>query len=64
MDYPAQKPDMDENLERIAEFLSLGLGYTLKSNAWAGPDHWKYHKAKGNSRMTALINLLDDNSVM
>ncbi|KAM0939546.1 putative condensin complex subunit 2/barren [Dioscorea sansibarensis] len=47
VDYPTQKPDMDENLERIAEFLSLGLGYTLKSNAWAGPDHWKYHKAKG-----------------
>lgn len=57
---------MDENLERVAEILSLGLGYALKSNTWVGLDHWKskYHKAQANSRKTVLINLLDDNSVM
>ncbi|WOL18419.1 condensin complex subunit 2 [Canna indica] len=40
-------PDVDEKFEKIAGFLSLGLGFTSKSNAWAGPDHWKYKKAKG-----------------
>ncbi|KAJ0982430.1 hypothetical protein J5N97_010685 [Dioscorea zingiberensis] len=56
MDYPTQKPDMDENLERIAEFLSLGLGYTIKSNAWAGPDHWKYYKVKGLKQVPLSVN--------
>lgn len=46
-EYTTRDPHIDQKLERIADFLSLGLGFTSKSNAWAGPDHWKYQKAKG-----------------
>lgn len=37
----------DEKLERITDFLSQGLGFSSKNNAWAGPDHWKFRKIKG-----------------
>ncbi|KAJ6803752.1 condensin complex subunit 2-like isoform X1 [Iris pallida] len=40
-------PNVDSKFEKIAGFLSLSLGFTSKSNAWAGPDHWKFRKAKG-----------------
>lgn len=46
-DYSFHEPDMEDGLEKIAGFLSLGLGFTSKQNAWAGPDHWKYRKVKG-----------------
>ncbi|KAK8452888.1 hypothetical protein SEVIR_5G191200v4 [Setaria viridis] len=35
----------DEKLDKIADLLLLGMG-TSKTNAWAGPEHWKYRKAK------------------
>lgn len=38
---------MDDRFERVDGFLFLNLGFTAKHNAWAGPDHWKYRKAKG-----------------
>ncbi|KAJ3695667.1 hypothetical protein LUZ60_001044 [Juncus effusus] len=41
-------PAADEKMEKIADFLSLGLGFSSKSNAWAGPDHWKFRKVKGS----------------
>lgn len=48
---------MEEKFEKIADFLSLGLGFTSKSNAWAGPDHWKYRKVKGRYPRIDLLLL-------
>lgn len=42
-----QDPDTDDRFERVDEYLFLNLGFSSKQNAWAGPDHWKYRKAKG-----------------
>ncbi|KAF3339546.1 condensin complex subunit 2 [Carex littledalei] len=39
----------DEKLERITDFLSQGLGFSSKNNAWAGPDHWKFRKIKDSA---------------
>ncbi|CAM0949229.1 unnamed protein product [Alopecurus aequalis] len=36
--------EVNERLKKIADFLSLGIGFSPKTNAWAGPDHWKYRK--------------------
>lgn len=38
---------MDDRFEKIDRYLFLNLGFTLKQNDWAGPDHWKYRKTKG-----------------
>ncbi|XP_072995563.1 condensin complex subunit 2 isoform X2 [Typha latifolia] len=46
-DYMFEDPGIEEKSEKIADFLSLGLGFSSKTNAWAGPDHWKYRKVKG-----------------
>lgn len=43
--------DADPKFERIAGFLALGLGFAPKTNAWAGPDHWKYRKIKGRTEV-------------
>ncbi|XP_015580957.1 condensin complex subunit 2 isoform X2 [Ricinus communis] len=40
-------PDMDDRFDKVDSYLSFSLGFTSKQNAWAGPDHWKYRKAKG-----------------
>ncbi|KAF8391580.1 hypothetical protein HHK36_023886 [Tetracentron sinense] len=45
--YTFHEPDIDDRFEKVAGFLFLGLGCTSKQNSWAGPDHWKYRKAKG-----------------
>ncbi|KAL5865238.1 hypothetical protein ACOSQ3_002752 [Xanthoceras sorbifolium] len=42
-----QNHDTDGRLDNIDEYLFLSLGFSSKQNAWAGPDHWKYRKAKG-----------------
>ncbi|XP_042376872.1 condensin complex subunit 2-like [Zingiber officinale] len=47
-------PNVEEKFEKITDFLSVGLGFTSKSNAWAGPDHWKYRKAKGLDQKQSL----------
>ncbi|XP_043690880.1 condensin complex subunit 2-like [Telopea speciosissima] len=44
--YTFDEPDVDDSFEKVANFLYLGLGLITKQNAWAGPDHWKYRKAK------------------
>ncbi|XP_040380033.1 condensin complex subunit 2 [Oryza brachyantha] len=38
--------DVNERIDKIADFLSFGMGFSAKTNAWAGPEHWKYRKAK------------------
>ncbi|KAK2988607.1 hypothetical protein RJ640_026104 [Escallonia rubra] len=40
--------DGDNSSAEVDGFLFLTLGFTSKQNAWAGPDHWKYRKAKGS----------------
>ncbi|KAE8684642.1 Condensin complex subunit 2, putative isoform 2 [Hibiscus syriacus] len=41
-------PDADDRFEEVDENFFFGLGFPLKQNAWAGPDHWKYRKTKGS----------------
>ncbi|KAK1302582.1 Condensin complex subunit 2 [Acorus calamus] len=41
----SREPDTDDGFD-IVGFLSLGTGFVLKANAWAGPDHWKFRKPK------------------
>ncbi|XP_038996383.1 condensin complex subunit 2-like isoform X2 [Hibiscus syriacus] len=38
----------DDRFGEVDEYLFLSLGFPLKQNAWAGPDHWKYRKTKGS----------------
>lgn len=45
--FASQDPDMDEIFENVDEYLFFSLNLRSKKNAWAGPDHWKYRKAKG-----------------
>ncbi|XP_012572622.1 condensin complex subunit 2-like isoform X1 [Cicer arietinum] len=45
--FPSQDPDMDEIFGNVDEHLFFSLGFRSKKNAWAGPDYWKYRKAKG-----------------
>ncbi|KAM7492361.1 hypothetical protein LguiA_035282 [Lonicera macranthoides] len=40
-------PDVDDRFAKVDGYLFLSLGFASKQNAWAGPDHWKYRKAKG-----------------
>ncbi|KAF2950548.1 condensin complex subunit 2 isoform X3 [Oryza sativa Japonica Group] len=42
----AEGLDVNERIDKIADFLSFGMGFSAKTNAWAGPEHWKYRKAK------------------
>lgn len=38
---------MDDRFENVDDYLFLSLGFSSKQNAWAGPDHWKFQKSKG-----------------
>ncbi|XP_027064801.1 condensin complex subunit 2-like [Coffea arabica] len=38
--------DVDDRFEKVDDYLFLSLGLLSRQNAWAGPDHWKYRKAK------------------
>lgn len=40
-------PDVEERLGNVDEYLISCLGFTVRQNAWAGPEHWKYRKTKG-----------------
>ena len=44
-----QEQHADTSVESIAGFLAHGLGIASSTNAWAGPDHWKYRKIKGRT---------------
>ncbi|GAB2274927.1 hypothetical protein Dimus_009696 [Dionaea muscipula] len=44
-------PDIDDRFDKVDGCLFLSLGFTSKKNAWAGPDHWKYRKAKGSEEV-------------
>ncbi|KAF5481033.1 hypothetical protein F2P56_001724 [Juglans regia] len=46
----------DDRVEKIDGYLFSNLGFT-KQNAWAGPDHWKYQKAKGSEDDPATKNV-------
>ncbi|KAK9089733.1 hypothetical protein Scep_028815 [Stephania cephalantha] len=45
--YTFHEPDMEDSHENVIDFLFFGMGFTSNRNAWAGPDHWKFQKAKG-----------------
>lgn len=36
------------------EWLNAGFGLADKSNAWAGPDHWKYRNPRGKRPFSRL----------
>ncbi|GAB2233796.1 hypothetical protein Droror1_Dr00003025 [Drosera rotundifolia] len=44
--FTLHEPDTDYNVEKVDVSLFLSLGFVSKQNTWAGPDHWKYRKAK------------------
>ncbi|GAU17138.1 hypothetical protein TSUD_106370 [Trifolium subterraneum] len=46
--FPSKDPDMDEIFGNVDEYLFASLGFRSKKNAWAGPAHWQYRKAKGS----------------
>ncbi|KAG4192886.1 hypothetical protein ERO13_A07G186000v2, partial [Gossypium hirsutum] len=50
-------PDADDRFEKVDDYLFLNLGFTLKHNAWAGPDHWKYRKTKGSENIADEENM-------
>ncbi|PWA75591.1 Condensin complex subunit 2/barren [Artemisia annua] len=37
----------DDKFIGVDDLMFLKVGLTARQNAWAGPDHWKYQKAKG-----------------
>ncbi|XP_031489446.1 condensin complex subunit 2 [Nymphaea colorata] len=45
--YAPHEDERGDNYEEM-DYLILGLAFSSKTNAWAGPDHWKYRKAKGS----------------
>lgn len=45
--YVTHDGDLDEKSSTVDSFLFLSLGLNGKHNAWAGPEHWKYRKTKG-----------------
>ncbi|CAK9148830.1 unnamed protein product, partial [Ilex paraguariensis] len=40
------EPDVDDRFDKVDGYLFLSLGFSSKQNNWAGPDHWKYQKAR------------------
>ncbi|KAI3704000.1 hypothetical protein L1987_74201 [Smallanthus sonchifolius] len=51
-EYVSHDPDVDDTFVRVDDYIFLKLGLTTTQNAWAGPDHWKYRKAKGPENPT------------
>ncbi|VFQ89464.1 unnamed protein product [Cuscuta campestris] len=38
--------EMDSGFNQVDNYLFSNLGFLPKENSWAGPDHWKFRKAK------------------
>lgn len=57
--------DKDLSSEKTVDYLFLGMGVSAKSNAWAGPDHWKYRRVKDVQQISDAGNeaSLNDNKV-
>ncbi|KAI3849057.1 hypothetical protein MKX03_011500 [Papaver bracteatum] len=51
-----QEPGMADRFEKVSDFLFLGLGFTSNQNAWAGPEHWKFRKAKASGDVPVAEN--------
>ncbi|TYH63864.1 hypothetical protein ES332_D07G225300v1 [Gossypium tomentosum] len=47
----------NDRFEKVDDYLFLNLGFTLKQNAWAGPDHWKYRKTEGSENTADEENM-------
>ncbi|GLT94088.1 hypothetical protein SLE2022_118480 [Rubroshorea leprosula] len=54
--FSTQIGDIDDRFESVDGYLFLSLGFSSIQNVWAGPDHWKYQKAKGSRDDTAKEN--------
>ncbi|OVA03419.1 Condensin complex subunit 2/barren [Macleaya cordata] len=50
------EPDISDRFEKVTDFMLFGLGFTSNQNAWAGPDHWKFRKAKGRRDVSVAEN--------
>lgn len=48
-------PNEDDRFEEVDSYLFLSLGFSTKQNAWAGPNHWKYRKVKGQIPLAKFI---------
>ncbi|KAH9320861.1 hypothetical protein KI387_015500 [Taxus chinensis] len=48
----------DKNLmsEHTLDYLFLGMGVSSKSNAWAGPEHWKFRRLKDVQQSSDVQN--------
>lgn len=64
MELPFNSHHMDETSENVDEYMFLSLGYLSKKNEWAGPDHWKYRKAKGMDHLDGDVQLCFDFTLM
>ncbi|XP_023757126.1 condensin complex subunit 2 [Lactuca sativa] len=50
--YESHDRDVDDKFIKIDDFLFPRRGLTTSQNAWAGPEHWKYNKSKGQEAST------------
>lgn len=55
-DYIFKGSDIDDGLGKVADLFSVGFQLTSNSNAWAGPDHWKYQKTRGLDKTAVSVN--------
>ncbi|XP_071730022.1 condensin complex subunit 2-like [Rutidosis leptorrhynchoides] len=46
-EYVSNDLDADKRFVSFDDFMFLKRGLSTTQNAWAGPDHWKFHKSKG-----------------
>lgn len=49
-------PDENDRFEEVDSYLFLSLGFSTKQNAWAGPNHWKYRKVKGQNSIGQFLH--------
>lgn len=47
--------------EKTIDYLFLGMGVSSRSNAWAGPDHWKYRRVKDVQQSSDVGNEASSN---
>ncbi|KAH9298186.1 hypothetical protein KI387_029868, partial [Taxus chinensis] len=51
-DEAGYKVNGDPLSAQTVDFLVLGMGMPSNKNAWAGPEHWKFHKSKDIKQST------------
>lgn len=63
MDYGELELEYNKDLlsEKTIDYLFLGMGVSSRSNAWAGPDHWKYRRVKDVQQSSDVGNEASSN---